>query len=259
MNPIEQRAQLLRRRYFLQTCQSGLGALALGCLGLRRGQAADGAGSANPLAPKQPPQPAKAKHVIYLHMAGSPPQQDLFDYKPALVQHNMQPCPDELLEVLKQQRLAFIDLKARRPQLLASPYKFQPCGQSGMEVSELLPEFRTCVDDICLIRSMHTDQFNHAPAQLLLYTGAPRFGNASMGSWVTYGLGSENENLPGYVVLISGGTDPSGGKSLWGSGFLPSVYQGVQCRTEGEPILFVGDPKGMDRTARRRSLDALRN
>jgi hypothetical protein len=108
------------------------------------------------------------------------------------------------------------------------------------------------------VRSMHTDQFNHAPAQLLLYTGAPRFGGASMGSWVTYGLGSENDNLPGFVVLISGGTDPSGGKSLWGSGFLPSVYQGVQCRTQGDPILFVSDPAGMSREVRRRSLDALR-
>ncbi len=258
MDPVEQRAQWLTRRFFLQTCQMGLGALALRCLDPTAGYAAESAADANPLAPRQPPKPAKAKHVIYLHMAGSPPQQDLFDYKPVLVKHSMQPCPDALLEVLQQERLAFIDLKARRPQLLGTPYQFAPCGESGMEVSELLPEFRTCVDDICLIRSMHTDQFNHAPAQLLLYTGAPRFGNASMGSWVTYGLGSENQNLPGFVVLISGGTDPSGGKSLWGSGFLPSVYQGVQCRTQGEPILFVGDPPGMDRAVRRRSLDALR-
>jgi hypothetical protein len=212
----------------------------------------------NPLAPKQPPHPARAKHVIYLHMEGSPPQQDLFDYKPALVQHNMEPCPDELLNVLKQERLAFIDLKQRRPQLLGSPHKFDPCGQSGMLISQLLPEFRQCADDICLIRSMHTDQFNHAPAELLLHTGAPRFGNASMGSWITYGLGSENENLPGFVVLVSGGTDPTGGKSLWGSGFLPSVYQGVQCRTQGDPILYVGDPPGMSRAVRRRSLDALK-
>ena len=258
LKPVERRARSVTRRYFLQSCQLGLGALALGCLEPGIGRAAEGTQTANPLAPKAPPRPAKAKHVIYLHMAGSPPQQDLFDYKPALVKHNMQPCPDELLDVLKKERLAFIDLKARRPQLLGTPYQFAPAGQSGTNVSELLPEFRSCVDDICLIRSLHTDQFNHAPAQLLLYTGAPRFGNASMGSWVTYGLGSENENLPGFVVLISGGTDPSGGKSLWGSGFLPSVYQGVQCRTQGEPILYVGDPKGMDRDVRRRSLDALR-
>jgi hypothetical protein len=259
MNPVLQRAQQITRRYFLQSCQLGLGALALSCFDQRRSLAGEKSpGKANPLAPKRPPRPAQAKHVIYLHMAGSPPQQDLFDYKPALVKHNMQPCPDELLEVLKQERLAFIDLKQRRPQLLGTPYQFEPCGQSGTRISELLPEFRQCADDICLIRSMHTDQFNHAPAQLLLYTGAPRFGNASMGSWVTYGLGSENENLPGFVVLISGGTDPSGGKSLWGSGFLPSVYQGVQCRTQGEPILFVSNPAGMSRTTRRRSLDALR-
>ena len=251
--------QQVTRRYFLQTCQLALGALAMGPWERRSG--AEDAGRrrrTNPLAPKQPPNPARAKHVIYLHMEGSPPQQDLFDYKPALVKHNMEPCPDELLNVLKQERLAFIDLKQRRPQLLGTPHKFDPAAKSGMLVSQLLPEFRQCADDICLIRSMHTDQFNHAPAELLLHTGAPRFGNASMGSWVTYGLGSENENLPGFVVLVSGGTDPTGGKSLWGSGFLPSVYQGVQCRAQGDPILYVGDPAGMSRDVRRRSLDALK-
>ena len=232
--PMARTGAQVTRRYFLQTSQLSLGALAMG-LWERRSAAQDASPrqAENPLAPKQPPHPAQAKHVIYLHMEGSPPQQDLFDYKPALVQHNMEPCPDELLNVLKQERLAFIDLKQRRPQLLGSPHKFDPCGKSGMLISQLLPEFRQCADDICLIRSMHTDQFNHAPAELLLHTGAPRFGNASMGSWITYGLGSENENLPGFVVLVSGGTDPTGGKSLWGSGFLPSVYQGVQCRTAG--------------------------
>ncbi len=259
MHPWQETARQVTRRYFLQTSQLSLGALAMG-LWERRSAAQDASPRQveNPLAPKQPPHPARAKHVIYLHMEGSPPQQDLFDYKPALVQHNMEPCPDELLNVLKQERLAFIDLKQRRPQLLGSPHKFDPCGKSGMLISQLLPEFRQCADDICLIRSMHTDQFNHAPAELLLHTGAPRFGNASMGSWITYGLGSENENLPGFVVLVSGGTDPTGGKSLWGSGFLPSVYQGVQCRTQGEPILYVGDPPGMSREVRRRSLDALK-
>ncbi|MHB8956465.1 MAG: DUF1501 domain-containing protein [Pirellulaceae bacterium] len=259
MHPVQERVQQVTRRYFLQTCPLSLGALAMGLW--QRPSAAQDARpqhAENPLAPKQPPQAARAKHVIYLHMEGSPPQQDLFDYKPELVKHNLEPCPDQLLDVLKQERLAFIDLKQRRPQLLGTPYEFDPCGQSGMLISRLLPEFRQLADDICLIRSMHTDQFNHAPAELLLHTGSPRFGNASMGSWVTYGLGSENENLPGFVVLISGGTDPTGGKSLWGSGFLPSVHQGVQCRTQGEPILYVGDPPGMSRDVRRRSLDALK-
>ena len=125
-------------------------------------------------------------------------------------------------------------------------------------VSELWPHLRGVVDDIAIIKSMYTDQFNHAPAELFLYTGSSRNGGAAMGSWITYGLGSENQDLPGFVVLISGGTDPTGGKALWSTGFLPSVYQGVQCRTVGDPILYVSDPKGMDRADRRRTLDALR-
>jgi hypothetical protein len=257
MNPYHERLQNITRRQFLSRCQLGLGAMALGGLLADEARGSRSIGE-NPMAAKAPPGLARAKHVIYLHMAGSPPQHELFDYKPALVDLNMQPCPDSLLEVLQRERLAFIDLKARRPKILGTPYKFAPRGQSGIEVSELLPRFSEVIDDVTVIRSMHTDQFNHAPAQLLLYTGAPRFGNASLGSWVTWGLGSENENLPGFVVLISGGTDPSGGKSLWGSGFLPSVYQGVQCRTQGEPILFVTNPQGMDTSVRRRSLDALR-
>jgi len=165
---------------------------------------------------------------------------------------NMQPCPDELL---KNQRFAFIK---GHPKLLGCPYKFQQHGQSGQWISDLLPNISKIVDDIAVIRSMNTDQFNHAPADLMLFTGSPRFGSASMGSWITYGLGSENQDLPGFVVLISGGSDPTGGKSAWGSGFLPSVFQGVQCRSTGEPVLYVNDPKGMDRNTRRRSLDALK-
>jgi hypothetical protein len=206
----------------------------------------------NPLSPRQPHFAAKAKRIIYLEMAGAPPQQELFDYKPRLVELNMQPCPDELL---KNQRFAFIK---GHPKLLGSPYKFQQHGQSGQWVSDLLPNISKIVDEIAVIRSMNTDQFNHAPADLMLFTGSPRFGSASMGSWITYGLGSENQDLPGFVVMISGGSDPTGGKSAWGSGFLPSVFQGVQCRTAGEPILYVSDPKGMDRETRRRSLDALK-
>jgi hypothetical protein len=249
----------LTRRHFLKESQAGLGALALASLMGQEGTAAPASQKqSNPLAAKTPPQVARAKHVIYLHMAGSPPQQELFDYKPTLVKHTMQPCPDELLEVLKKERLPFIDLKRGRPKLLGTPHKFKQHGECGMEISELLPHFSQHADDVAVIRSMYTDQFNHAPAQLFLYTGSPRFGGASMGSWALYGLGSENQNLPGFVVMISGGTDPSGGKSLWSSGFLPSIYQGVQCRTTGEPILYVTNPKGINRDVRRRSLDALR-
>jgi len=242
-------AQAATRRHFLSQCQTGLGAIALASLGGKSNLALGS--EREPLAAKAPPRPAQVKRVIYLHMAGGPPQHELFDYKPKLVEHHLQPCPDELL---KQERFAFIK---GHPLLLGTPYKFAQHGQSGAWVSELLPNFTKIVDDVCLIRSMHTDQFNHAPAELFIFTGSPRFGGASMGSWVTYGLGSESDNLPGFVVLVSGGTDPTGGKALWSSGFLPSVYQGVQCRSKGEPVLYVSDPPGWTRDSRRRSLDAL--
>jgi hypothetical protein len=250
-----QAARALTRRQFFAGTSVSLGAIALGQLLGRDSHAAnaatDGSG-ARPLAPKSPPLPARAKSVIYLHMSGAPPALDLFDYKPKLAELHMKPCPEELL---KGQRFAFIK---GVPKILGSPYKFSQHGQNGAWFSETIPHMAGLADDLCLVRSMWTDQFNHAPAELFLFTGAPRFGSASMGSWLTYGLGSENQDLPGFVVLLSGGTDPTGGKSLWGSGFLPSVYQGVQCRAAGEPILYAGDPPGMDRATRRRSLDALR-
>src|SRR5262249_41574598 len=165
----------------------------------------------------------------------------------------MQPCPDGLL---KGEKSAFIK---GHPKLLGTPHRFHRYGQSGAEISELWANFRTVVDDVAIIRSMWTDQFNHAPAELFLYSGSPRNGGAAMGAWITYGLGSESENLPGFVVLISGGTDPTGGKALWSTGYLPSVFQGVQCRSgAGDPILYVNNPPGMDRDSRRRSLDALK-
>lgn len=253
-----QQLQGVTRRHFLGNCRMGLGAIALGGLLKADAVRAAAVSAENALDPREPHFAPKAKRVIYLHMAGSPPQHDLFDFKPKLVDYHLKPCPDELMEVLKKERLPFIDLEARRPKLLGTPYKFHQYGESGQSISELLPGLARHADDLAVIRSMHTDQFNHAPAQLFLYTGSPRFGGASMGSWATYGLGSDNQNLPGFIVLISGGTDPSGGKSLWGSGFLPSVYQGVQCRTTGDPILYVSNPDGMSRDVRRRSLDALR-
>lgn len=236
------------RRRFLKDCQLGLGALALSDL---MGSARASVASGNALAPKPAPRPSKAKNVIYLHMSGGPPSMDMFDYKPRLNEFHMQPCPEEFY---KGKRLAFIK---GRPTLLGCQQSFRQVGQNGTWITELLPEFSKVVDDVAFVHSMRTDQFNHAPAELMLYTGSPQFGKASMGSWITYGLGSENEDLPGFVVLVSGGTDPTGGKALWGSGFLPSVYQGVQCRTEGDPILYVSNPPGMSQSTRRSSLDTL--
>jgi len=239
-----------RREFLSRNGKLGLGAIALQSL-LPRGFSL-GSETANALAPKAAPLPGKVRSVIYLGMSGAPPQHDLFDWKPELVKHHLQDCPEEFL---KGQTFAFIKGK---PKLCGSPYKFKQYGRSGAWVSEMLPHFTKIVDDVAVIRSMNTDQFNHAPAELFLYTGNMRTGEASMGSWATYGLGSENQDLPGFVVLLSGGTDPTGGKSLWGSGILPSVYQGVQCRAAGEPILYANNPAGMSGQTRRRSLDALK-
>ncbi|MEZ5304059.1 MAG: DUF1501 domain-containing protein [Verrucomicrobiales bacterium] len=236
-----------RRRHFLHQCQVGLGGVALSSL--LGGQA--GAAAADPLASKKPHFAPKAKRVIYLHMAGSPPHLDLLDYKPELVKRDGQDCPDAFL---KGRRFAFT---SGVPKLMGTPRTFKQHGQSGAWISDALPELSKLADELTIVKSMHTDQFNHAPAQLLVYTGSPRQGRPSMGSWVTYGLGTDNADLPGFVVLISGGTSPSAGKSAWGSGFLPSVYQGVQCRSQGDPVLYVSDPPGMDRDLRRLSLDAL--
>jgi hypothetical protein len=241
----------ITRRHFFGRCGAGIGAIALAALSDET-CFASATGMADPLDPRPPHFAPRARRVIYLHMAGSPPQQDLLDYKPRLNELDGQLCPESLLE---KERFAFIK---GHPKILGSPYRFDRVGECGATVSNLLPHFREIVDDVTIIRSMHTDQFNHAPAQLFLYTGSPRPGRPSMGSWLTYGLGSENRNLPGFVVLVSGNKTPDAGKSVWGSGFLPSVHQGVQCRTSGDPVLYVSDPPGMDRGGRRRSLDALR-
>jgi len=247
----QQALQAITRRHFFGKAAVGIGGLALGSL-LNDRLFAGGASALNALAPKQPHFPAKAKRVVYLHMAGSPSQLDLFDYKPKLNELNGQPCPES---IFKKERFAFIK---GVPKMLGTPHKFAKHGQSGIELSNLLPHLATVGDDIAVVRSMHTDQFNHAPAQIFLFTGSPRQGRPSMGSWLTYGLGSETENLPGFVVLVSGGKTPDGGASLWGSAFLPTVYQGVQCRSQGEPVLYVSNPPGMDTQTRRRSLDTLK-
>ncbi len=242
----------LTRRTFLGQTGLGLGSAALAGLLSADARAAGRSPSPNPLAPKAPPQRATAKSIIYLHMSGAPPALDMFDWKPKLKELHMKPCPESLL---KGQRFAFIK---GVPNMLGSPYKFTRHGRAGGWYSELVPHMAGIADDLCVVRSAWTDQFNHAPAELFLLTGNMRAGSASLGSWITYGLGSENQDLPGFVVLLSGGSDPTGGKALWSGGFLPSVYQGVQCRSSGEPILYSSNPPGMDSGSRRRSLDALR-
>lgn len=236
----------ITRRHFFKSGGLGIGAMALSALISKEGEA-----QKSPLSARAPMIPARAKRVIYLHMAGSPSQLELFENKPELQKLHMKDCPPSFLE---GKRFAFIK---GVPKILAGQFKFSRQGQSGQWVSELLPHFSKVVDKTCVIRTVQTDQFNHAPAQLFVQTGTPRLGNPSLGSWVTYGLGSTNEDLPGFVVLLSGGKTPDGGKSLWGSGFLPSVYQGVQCRTEGDPVLYLGNPGGLDRSLRRRTLDVL--
>ncbi len=252
MNPREEQLQQVTRRTFLRmSSQFSLGALALASiLQNDKGAAATIAG---PFSPRSPHHQPKVKRVIYLHMSGGPPHLDLFDYKPELVKWNDKPCPDEFL---KGRKFAFT---SGVPKLMGTPRQFAPRGKSGMWMSDAIPKLHDVADEICLIKSMNTDQFNHTPAELLLFTGSPRQGRPSMGSWVTYGLGSENENLPGFVVLISSGVQPSAGPSAWGSGFLPSVFQGVQCRSKGDPVLYVSDPPGIDRAMRRKTLDALRD
>jgi Protein of unknown function (DUF1501) len=238
------------RRHFLRNCSLGLGGLALADL-LGGGAFADT--DVNPLASRKPHFAAKAKNVIFVHLSGAPPHLDMFDYRPELVKRNDQPCPDSLL---KGKRFAFT---SGVPKLLGTPQKFSQRGKSGAWVSDVLPGIAEIADDLCFVKSMHTEQFNHAPAELLLYTGSASQGRPSMGSWVTYGLGSESKDLPGFIVLVSGGVLPSAGKSAWGSGFLPSVFQGVQCRSGGDPVLYVSNPEGMDQNMRRLSLDALRD
>lgn len=261
MQPHLEHLQAVTRRHFLKRSgQLSLGAIALDTLMGKVATAQDTkaqknaqAQVVNPLAPRKPHFAPKVQRVIYLHMSGGPPHLDLFDYKPELVKHDGEDAPDEFI---KGKKFAFT---SGTPKLMGTPRTFEKHGQSGLLLSDAVPNFHGIADEVCVIKSMHTDQFNHAPAELFLFTGSPRQGRPSMGSWVTYGLGSENENLPGFVVLISSGVQPSAGQSAWGSGFLPSVFQGVQCRSKGDPVLYVSDPAGMNRDMRRKTLDALRD
>ncbi len=251
MNPMLEKIQLNTRRHFLKHCGMGLGAGALAQLLTPEAFALKA--PRNPLLPRDPHYSPKAKRVIYVHLTGSPPHLDLWDYKPELVKRTDQDCPDEFV---KGKMFAFT---SGTPKLMGTPRTFGQYGKSGMWMSDAIPHFHEHADDLCVIKSMHTDQFNHAPAELFVHTGFPQPGRPSFGAWTTYGLGSENQDLPGYVVLISSGTQPNGGKNSYSAGFIPSVYQGVQCRSKGDPVLYVSDPPGMNRGLRRASLDALRD
>ena len=242
-NPVQ--LQLCRRE-FLGRSTLSLGAIALGML---QGEAC-GQDAGDPLASRRPHFTPRAKNVIYLHMIGAPSQLDLFDYKPALVRHDNQVCPAEFLS---GRRFAFIGGEMR---LAGTTFRFRRHGRSGQEISELLPNLGTVADDIAIVKTLHTDEINHAPAQMFLHTGFGRGGRPSFGSWLVYGLGSENRDLPAYVVLVSGPTG-GGGTSLWSSGFLPSVYQGIQFRTTGDAVLFLSSPRGHSADDRRRVLDAV--
>src|SRR4051812_24402449 len=250
MNPLDHYI-LSTRREFLTTTASGLGLAALGSLLTHENILTANTAITNPLAPRRSHFPAKAKHCIFIFMEGGPSQMDLFDPKPKLNELHGQPLPDSLL---KNIRFAFIQKDSAR--LMGSPRKFKQHGQSGMVFSDLLPNIAQCADDICMIRSMHTDQFNHHPGQLLMQCGRATFGLPTMGAWINYGLGSESANLPGYVVLTAG-RGSSGGATLWQSGFLPSTYAGVLFRNKGEPILNLSNPPGIPRELQREGLDAL--
>jgi hypothetical protein len=240
---------LLTRRALLQNAGMGLGSIALGCL-LVESSRAEATAVSDPLAAKPGHFAPRAKSVIFLHMVGAPSQLDLLDYKPVLKEYNGQPCPKHLLE---GQRFAFL---RGHPSLLGTKFKFDKHGECGLELSENLPHLASVADDIAVVKTLHTEQINHGPAQLMFQTGFGRFGRPSVGSWVTYGLGSENRDLPAYVVMVTGKV-AGAGSALWGSGFLPSVYQGVEFRSQGEPVLFLSDPPGVTRTDRRRLLDGL--
>jgi hypothetical protein len=239
------------RRHFLKQCTTGIGMMALGTMfgcGNDDKKSTKSLGILGKIAPHFP---AKAKSVIYIHCCGSPSQLELFDYKPELEKLDGKPCPQSFLDGKK---FAFI---RGVPNMLAAVGKFKQHGQSGTWLSDYWNYLPQVADEISFLKAMYTDQFNHAPAQLLMQTGSARLGRPSLGAWATYGLGSENTDLPGFMVLTSGGNTPDAGKSIWGSGFLPSVFQGVQCRSEGDPVLFFSDPKGVDRDLRKKAIDAL--
>ncbi len=245
---VESQRQAIARRWFFKQCGVGLGAIALRSL---FGEAMAGSVSANPMAPHVPHHAAKAKRVIFLFQAGAPSHLELFDHKPELAKWNGKLPPEELL---KGYRTAFINPNAT---LLGPKFKFARHGKSGLELSEVLPHLAGVADDLCIVKSMHTDAFNHAPAQIFMNTGSQQFGRPSLGAWSTYGLGSESSDLPAYVVFSTGSKGTSGGSSNWGPGFLPTVHGGTLFRTGGDPVLYLSNPKGIDAGMQRDALDTI--
>ncbi|MBX3421270.1 MAG: DUF1501 domain-containing protein [Pirellulaceae bacterium] len=242
-------ANNVARRWFLQQCGIGLGAVALSTLIAQDDLVA--ADARDPLAPRAPHFPGRAKNVILLFMGGGPSQLELFDYKPTLEKLDGTLPPADLLQGY---RAAFINPNST---LLGPKFQFAKHGHSGAEISELLPHTAAMVDDLCIIRSMTTDAFNHAPAQLMMSTGTQQFGRPSMGAWVTYALGSPSRDLPAYVVMNSGQKGPSAGSGNWHSGFLPTLHSGVEFRSGSDPVLYLSNPAGVDRQMQRQTLDAL--
>ncbi|QDT65177.1 DUF1501 domain-containing protein [Calycomorphotria hydatis] len=248
--PVPSSATDITRRQLFQQAGWGVGGLALSSL-LHRDSSAKEVGHATGSPPHFPP---KAKSVIYIHLVGAPSHLDLFDYKPELTKRSGELCPDHMFE---GKQLAFI---RSQPTLLGTPadkrFRFSSVGEAGHQISNLMPHLQSVSDELCFIKTLHTDQFNHAPAQMFLLSGFPRFGRPSIGAWTNYGLGSENDNLPGFVVLVTGNV-LGAGNSAWGSGFLPTVYQGVEFSSQGDPVLFLSDPAGVSRDTRGAVIDTV--
>ncbi len=258
MDLIQRQLLETTRRHFFGQCAVGLGQMALASL-LHDGKihAAESTQPVNPLAPKPPHFASKAKSVIYLFMAGGPSQLDLFEHKPKLVELSGKPIPESFM---KGKRFAFMDSFSREvPKLLGTRRQFQRYGQSGRYVSECLPHLGQVVDDVAFVSSVYTDNFNHAPAKIFINTGSTRFGRPSMGAWVTYGIGSESQDLPGFVVLQSGPRGPRAGALNWGSGFLPTAHQGVPFQSGGDPILNLTSPKGFNTERQQQVLQTVRD
>jgi hypothetical protein len=256
MPPEDHRLLFETRRHFFSRCGVGLGQIALAHVLSDRISAAP-ADSHQPMEPKQPHFPPKVKNVIFLFMAGGPSQLELFDYKPRLQQYDGKPIPESLVA---GKRFAFMDAFAKEPlKVLGTRREFKQYGKSGAWVSDLLPHIGGVVDDVAFVSGISTDNFNHGPAKCFVNTGSTRFGRPSIGSWITYGIGSESRDLPGFVVLQSGPRGPRGGAGLWSSGFLPSAYQGVPFRSGGDPIVDLSTPEGVTASTQRQSIDAIRD
>ena len=251
MTPLHHHYLTESRREFLKHTGAGIGALGLASVLNDRLFAAPAAGGqGDPLILGQPHFAPRAKNVIYIHLVGGPSHLELFDYKPELVKRSGEKCPDDMF---KGKQLAFI---REHPKLLGTRFNFHRHGQGGLELSEHLPHLGSVADELAIVKTVRTEQFNHAPAQLFLHTGFERFGRPGIGSWVSYGLGTGNRDLPGYVVMITGSV-AGAGNSLWGSGFLPTLHQGVEFRSQGDPVLFLSNPKGITSQGRRDIVDGI--